>query len=177
MLSIKRSRNMLASPQYGASEPTGYLACSRLSQAQEPVYQRDGRLRSLASLTRRGRPPTSLPFSSAMAFCASLSGISTNPKPRERPVSRSVITAADCTSPIGLNISDNSWSFVLQGKFPTYIFILDFSRFGQQHRTSRGRSFQHHNQLHTRRGCVPLRRSDERWVGAIADLKRRTKLN
>src|SRR5687768_9470626 len=55
--------------------------------------------RSCASLIRRGRPPISLPFKDWMARCASLLDISTKPKPRGRPVSRSLISATDCTAP------------------------------------------------------------------------------
>ena len=40
-----------------------------------------------------------------MAACASASlSISTKPKPLERPVSRSMMTWADCTVPYGSNI-------------------------------------------------------------------------
>src|SRR5438552_8854362 len=46
------------------------------------------------------RPSREVPLSEEMAFSASsVVAISTKPKPRERPVSRSVITAADITSP------------------------------------------------------------------------------
>src|SRR3989442_96221 len=46
------------------------------------------------------RPSSEVPLSEEMAFSASsVVAISTKPKPRERPVSRSVITAADITSP------------------------------------------------------------------------------
>src|SRR5207302_10468311 len=45
-----------------------------------------------ASLTLRARPPTLAPFKAAMARSASsVSVISTNANPRDRPVSRSVI--------------------------------------------------------------------------------------
>ena len=56
--------------------------------------QRRGR----ASLTVRGRPPMSLPSSSWIAVRPASSGISTKPKPRERWVSRSVMTLAKCVS-------------------------------------------------------------------------------
>src|SRR3989442_14432138 len=46
------------------------------------------------------RPSSEVPLSEEIAFSASsVVAISTKPKPRERPVSRSVITAADITSP------------------------------------------------------------------------------
>src|SRR5262245_14632173 len=46
------------------------------------------------------RPSSDVPLSEEMAFSASsVVAISTKPKPLERPVSRSVITAADITSP------------------------------------------------------------------------------
>src|SRR4030095_555250 len=50
------------------------------------------------------RPSTSRPSSFSNANPASSSsGISTNPKPRDLPVTRSVITLADFTSPKGVN--------------------------------------------------------------------------
>src|SRR5204862_6806034 len=52
------------------------------------------------------RPSRLVPFSLLMA-CSASSGvaISTNPKPRERPVSRSVTTLADSTAPHAANAS------------------------------------------------------------------------
>src|SRR5438132_2376532 len=56
--------------------------------------------RGFASLTVSARPSSSFPLSPWMAaLAAALSGISTNPKPLERPVSRSVITLILSTSP------------------------------------------------------------------------------
>src|SRR5215831_4285815 len=47
------------------------------------------------------RPSNSVPFSLATASLASSAvAISTNPNPRDRPVSRSVTTLADSTEPI-----------------------------------------------------------------------------
>jgi hypothetical protein len=46
------------------------------------------------------------PFSDPMARSASsVEAISTKPKPRDRPVSRSVITAAESTAPNRANVS------------------------------------------------------------------------
>jgi hypothetical protein len=54
----------------------------------------------VARSTRIIRPSRLEPFSPLMAFSASSSvAISTNPNPRDRPVSRSVMTAADWTGP------------------------------------------------------------------------------
>lgn len=61
-----------------------------------------------------------------MAFTASSppSAISTKPKPRDRPVSRSITTEADCTLPNWLNAVRRSSEVVLNDKFPTYKFLL-----------------------------------------------------
>src|SRR5512145_1628492 len=62
--------------------------------------------RGVALSTRIMRPSSCEPLSALIARSASSSpAISTNPKPRERPVSRSVITAADCTGPNRANAS------------------------------------------------------------------------
>ena len=56
--------------------------------------------RGRASLAFTSRPSSIVPLIAAMAVLASpLSGISTKPKPRERPDSRSVITRAESTAP------------------------------------------------------------------------------
>ena len=56
--------------------------------------------RGRASLAFTSRPSSIVPLMAAMAVLASpLSGISTKPKPRERPDSRSVITRAESTAP------------------------------------------------------------------------------
>src|SRR5580704_7314913 len=57
-----------------------------------------------ASLTLRARPPTFEPFNAVMARSASsASVISTNAKPRDRPVSRSVIRLTRSTVPYASN--------------------------------------------------------------------------
>src|SRR5215510_261954 len=72
---------------------------SLLAYQRERLNSRRGS-RGLASLTVRARPSNSLPLSPWMATLAAwLSGISTNPKPLERPVSRSVITLILSTAP------------------------------------------------------------------------------
>src|SRR5262245_47429913 len=49
--------------------------------------------------------------------------ISTNPNPRDRPVSRSVITWARVTVPCCANSCSRSSDVVLNGRFPTYRFF------------------------------------------------------
>src|SRR5262249_7952371 len=51
------------------------------------------------------------------------SSISTKPKPRERPVSRSVITCTRETVPNCAKASRRSSEVVLNGRFPTYRFF------------------------------------------------------
>src|SRR5688572_24034461 len=50
--------------------------------------------------------------------------ISTNAKPRDRPVSRSVTTWADSTAPNSPNASRRSSAVVPKGRLPTYNFLL-----------------------------------------------------
>src|SRR5207253_4326839 len=49
--------------------------------------------------------------------------ISTNPKPRERPVSRSVTTVADSHVPTCANSDSSSALVVEKDRFPTKIFL------------------------------------------------------
>jgi hypothetical protein len=76
--------------------------------------------RSRASVTVRLRPWTLRSCRPAIA-CARASGvsISTNPKPRERPVSRSTITWALRTGPKPWKSSRRSTSLKLNGRLPT----------------------------------------------------------
>src|SRR6185503_3061544 len=77
--------------------------------------------RSWASLTVSVRPPSSRPFSWSMACLASCSlPISTNAKPRGRPVSRSITILVSATVPHWLNTSRSSSSVVLNERLPTY---------------------------------------------------------
>src|SRR5262245_61052578 len=70
------------------------------------------------------RPWSSRPLSVVIAFCASAGElISTKPKPRERPVSRSVITAADSQWPHSANSASRSAFVVLKDRLPTKIFL------------------------------------------------------
>src|SRR5207244_2003643 len=70
------------------------------------------------------RPCSSRPLSSAIAFWASLAElISTKPKPRERPVSRSVMTVADVHVPACENSDSRSALVVSKDRFPTKIFL------------------------------------------------------
>src|SRR5262250_2484601 len=71
--------------------------------------------RGFASLTVRVRPANSLPWSPAMAlFAVVLSGISTKPKPLERPVSRSIMTRISSTTPYGSKSWRRSSSVVVK---------------------------------------------------------------
>src|SRR5438093_2217290 len=69
------------------------------------------------------RPSRLVPFSLLMA-CSASSGvaISTNPKPRERPVSRSVTTTADSTLPVSANSSRSRSLEVEKERPPTKSF-------------------------------------------------------
>ena len=76
-----------------------------------------------ASLTVSGRPPMSAPFIPAIAARPSSAfGISTKPKPRDRPVSRSWMTCADSTVPNLEKAERNCSSLVVNGRLPTKIF-------------------------------------------------------
>src|SRR5712691_11099162 len=92
------------------------------------VYQRGWRgsrrgSRGRAWLTVRARPATCVPLRASMARCAArLSGISTKPKPRERPVSRSVIILIVSTVPYGSKSWRRSCSVVVNAKLPPKIF-------------------------------------------------------
>ena len=81
----------------------------------------------LASLTVRLRPPMSAPLSAVIAARPS-SGVPmvTNPKPRERPVVRSIMTIASVTVPCAPKTSRRSASVAEKGRFPMYNFILLF---------------------------------------------------
>src|SRR5206468_9195424 len=80
--------------------------------------------RSRASLTFSLRPCSSWPFSSAIARSASLAElISTKPKPRDRPVARSVITAADSQVPACEKSASRSALVVSKERLPTNSFL------------------------------------------------------
>src|SRR5262249_20227018 len=49
--------------------------------------------------------------------------ISTKPKPLDRPVSRSMMTWADCTVPCGANSCSSAASVTSNVRFPTYNFL------------------------------------------------------
>jgi hypothetical protein len=73
-----------------------------------------------ASFTASVRPPSCAWFSSSMAFCASSSFvISTNAKPRARPVAMSRMTRTESTGPTRPNNSSSSASPVSYGRLPT----------------------------------------------------------
>src|SRR6202044_1300264 len=75
--------------------------------------------RAFASFTLRARPPKSLPSSACMARVASAFDISTNPNPRGRPVSRSVMSASDSTVPCAANSARIASSVAEKGRLPT----------------------------------------------------------
>ena len=78
----------------------------------------------LASLTLSARPPELVPFSAAMARSASAeSVISTNPNPRERPVSRSVTRLMLSTVPCGSKSARMEFSVAPKSRLPTNIFF------------------------------------------------------
>jgi hypothetical protein len=77
----------------------------------------------LASLTVRVRPWKSAPFVPAIASSPPLD-ISTNPNPRLRPVSRSVMTWALVTVPNWPNTWASSSLVVWKAMLPTYSFLL-----------------------------------------------------
>src|SRR5690606_36459739 len=79
-----------------------------------------GPQRDLAMLTVSWRPPTSRPSRASMARRASFDeAISTKPKPRERPVSRSVTTCALVTWPCSANRRSSWDESVSNVRFPT----------------------------------------------------------
>ena len=93
------------------------------------VYQRGWRgsrrgSRGRASLTVSARPARDMPLRASMALCAAwLSGISTKQKPRERPVSRSVIILTVSIVPYGSKSWRRSCSVVLKARLPTKMFM------------------------------------------------------
>lgn len=123
---INESSIELSSNAKAAFGVTPKAASSSLStgQMKSPYQRRSLRgARGLASLTVSGRPSTSAPFMPAIAACASLSLlISTKPKPRERPVSRSMMTCAESTDPNALNAVWRLSFVVLKDRLPTKIF-------------------------------------------------------
>src|SRR5688572_17455440 len=75
--------------------------------------------RSCASLTLSGRPPKSLPLSACIAREASALDISTKPKPRGRPVSRSFTSDSFSTVPCSANKARSVSSVAENGRLPT----------------------------------------------------------
>jgi len=77
-------------------------------------------LPGLASLTESVCPSRTKPLREDIAaWAASADSISTNPKPRERPVFGSVINSAERSGPKGVNKSSNSGKHKRWGRFPT----------------------------------------------------------
>ena len=72
-----------------------------------------------ASLTVRLRPPISAPLRAAIAALPSSGLLKVmNPKPRERPVTRSIMTMASVTVPWAPKTSRRSVSVAEKGRFP-----------------------------------------------------------
>src|SRR5262249_44379080 len=70
------------------------------------------------------RPARWRALSSGIALLASLAElISTKPKPRERPLSRSFTTVADSTVPADANSDSRSAPVVEKARFPTNSFL------------------------------------------------------
>jgi hypothetical protein len=69
------------------------------------------------------RPSTTFSFKAAIARSASAAGISTNAKPRERPVSRSVISLRLRTAPCGSNRDRIEATVVAESRLPTKMFF------------------------------------------------------
>src|SRR5271165_2697284 len=75
----------------------------------------------------RFRPSSSLPFRALMALSPSESlGISTNPKPLDRPVSRSVTMLTRSTGPYASNMERTASSVAPKVRFPTKIFLIEY---------------------------------------------------
>src|SRR5262245_31224266 len=90
--------------------------------SRRPPSRRGSRGR--ASLTVSGRLWSEAPLRAAMAALASSAfGISTNPKPRERPVYRSVIRCTLSTVPCCSKSSRRSSSLAVNAILPTKIFM------------------------------------------------------
>jgi hypothetical protein len=78
-----------------------------------------------ASLILSARPSRSVPLSAAIARSASAeSVISTNAKPRERPVSRSVTRLTRSTCPYGSKSERMEDSVAAKSKLPTKMFFI-----------------------------------------------------
>src|SRR3984885_8261397 len=78
-----------------------------------------------ASLTLIARPPRLVPFNPLIAASASAESlISTNAKPRERPVSRSVIKLTRSTAPYASKAERMDSSVAPKSKFPTKSFFM-----------------------------------------------------
>eukprot|EP00982_Pelagococcus_subviridis_P006496 30136-Pelagococcus_subviridis.AAC.5 len=79
-------------------------------------------------LTRSTRPSTSCPLRPFTTFSAcSALDIVTNPNPRERPVSRSVISRESATSPYSPQRSWRSRWSMPQERLPKYTFLASKS--------------------------------------------------
>src|SRR5262249_19033992 len=93
-------------------------------------------------LTVRVRPWNWAPFMAAIASSAP-SAISTKPKPRDRPVSRSMMTCARVTVPYWENASWRSSEVVPKGRLPTYKFLLMVTHSRPPHRAALDADWNH----------------------------------
>src|SRR5579862_4269920 len=91
-----------------------------------------------ASFTFRARPPKLVPFSAFMARSASSAlVISTKPKPRERPVSRSFNTLTRSTAPYSSNSDRIDSSVAPKSRLPTKMFFKRLLLVGVKRRGGR----------------------------------------
>jgi len=106
-----QSAQVIIDRDTGRSKGFGFVEMGSDAEAQAAITALNGADKDGRPLTVKGRPSFSTPFSAAMAAWASASlPISTKPKPLERPVSRSMMTCADCTEPCASNICCRSLS-------------------------------------------------------------------
>ena len=95
-----QSAQVIMDRDTGRSKGFGFVEMGNDQEAQAAITALNGKEVGGRTLTVKARPLNCWPLSALMAFCASASlPISTKPKPLERPVSRSMITCADCTVP------------------------------------------------------------------------------
>src|SRR5690606_2933937 len=121
-----------------------------------------------ASFTVRLRPSHSISCRLRIASSiASWVSISTNPKPRDRPVSRSEITSAERTVPYSPNSVRSLSEVIDHGKLPTYNFFPIQLTLHQTERIAHDPTDRRANEptptsIAARRTCVYLKK-ENRW--------------
>ena len=124
--SVLRAVAIPAANQSGTATPRGgrrEQCCWRLSPYQPGRRGARRGSRGFASFTGMARPASCEPCSPSMAALADrLSGISTKPKPRERPVSRSVMILTFSTAPYCSKSWRRSFSVAVNARLPTKMF-------------------------------------------------------